>query len=203
MHNGTSLIVGTSKEAFFRLRDIFGSCLRQHGPNKQVDYEVSEEFKKKFELLDKNSELGKLYEDLVVNDKVISHDEFFMNQAHYAASVKQQKINDQDNPRNTEFFTTKRRENENGEEVIFMKVEDKLKLLEQFPELQEKFRKKFLDKFNDQPNQEAEFWDEFWRLQKDQKSLLYGAEAKDSKDVMKNFPIFAEGGKILVKRRYS
>ena len=56
---------------------------------------------------------------------------------------------DQDNPRDTEFFTTKRRENENNEELIYMRVEDKLRLLEQFPELKQKFRSKFLDKFND------------------------------------------------------
>lgn len=107
-----------------------------------------------------------------------------------------QKINDQDNPRSIDFFTTKRRENENGEEVIFMKTEDKIKLLEQFPELLDKFKAKFLDKFNDQPNQEAEFWDEFWRVQKDNKTLLYGAEAKDSKDVMKNFPLFSDKGNV-------
>lgn len=193
-------MMGTSKEAFFKLREIFSACLKQHGPGKQVDYEVSDEFKKKFEILDENSELCKLYEDLVVKDQCVSHDEFFMNQAQFATLVKQQKIADQENPRNTDFYTTKRRENEDGEEVIYMRVEDKLKLLEQFPELREKFQEKHLSKFNDQPNQEAEFWDEFWKLQKERKTLLYGGEAKDSKDIMKNMPIFSEKGRSLINQ---
>ena len=200
LKNGSYMMMGTTKEGFFKLRDIFSNCLKDKGSQKQVDYEVSDEFKKKFEILDENSELGKLYEDLVIKDQCISHDEFFLNQAQYAQLVKQKKIVDQENPRNTEFYTTKRRENENNEEVIYMRVEDKLRLLEQFPDLKEQFRSKFLDKFNDQPNQEAEFWDEFWRLQKERRTLLYGGEAKDSKDVMKNMPIFTDSGRpVLIK----
>lgn len=73
-----------------------------------------------------------------------------------------------------------------------MRVEDKLKLLDQFPELLKQFSSKFLDKFNDQPEEEAKFWDEFWRLQKERKTLLYGGEAKDSKEIMNQLPVFTE-----------
>lgn len=145
-------------------------------------------------MLLENTELSKLYEELVIDKQILSHDEFFNNHAIYANNEKIRRFNEQENPRNSDFFITKRRENENKEEMIIMRIEDKEKLLEQFPELREKYKKLHLESFHDQPEVEAKFWDEFWRLQKERKTLLYGGETKESKEVMKNLPVFSETG---------
>ena len=145
-------------------------------------------------MLLENTELSKLYEELVIDKQILSHDEFFNNHAIYANNEKIRRFNEQENPRNSDFFITKRRENENKEEMIIMRIEDKEKLLEQFPELREKYKKLHLESFHDQPEVEAKFWDEFWKLQKERKTLLYGGETKESKEVMKNLPVFSETG---------
>lgn len=183
-----------SKESFFGLRTVLSDCLGKD-PASIVKHEVSEEFKKKFELLEEHSELGKLYEQMVVKDQCTTQEEFFMNIAQYNQAVKLKRINEQENPINTDFFVPKRREGDNGEDLILMRIEDKLRLLEQFPQLKAKFESNFLGKFNDQPEKEAQFWDEFWRLQQEHKTLLYGGETKESKEVMCNLPIFSENGK--------
>lgn len=194
--DSNGVLVKMTKETFFGLRRVLSDCLGVLPDSKRVEYEVSEDFKRKFELLQEHSELGKLYEEMVVRDQCTTQDEFFMNISQYHQAMKLKKINDQENPRNTDFFIPKRREVESGEEMILMRIEDKLKLLDQFPELRQKFAEKFLDKFNDQPEEEARFWDEFWRLQKENKSLLYGGEAKDSKEVMNSLPIFSDNGSL-------
>lgn len=190
-----------AKETFFVLRSVFSECLGKQPGTARVGYEVSEEFRKKFELLEEHSELGKLYEQMVVKDQCATQEEFFMNIAQYSQNVKMKRINEQENPRNTDFFVPKRREGENGEEMILMKAEDKLRLLDQFPELRKKFVEKFLDKFNDQPEEEAQFWDHFWGLQKENKTILYGGETKDTKEVMHNLPIFSENGTLIFNTR--
>lgn len=157
-------------------------------------YQISEEFKKKYQLVLENEELSKLYEELVVNTQTFTHEEFFQNHAAFAGSQKLKRFSEQENPRDSQFFVTKRAFNENKEERIEMRFEDKVKLLEQFPELREKFQKLHLEKFNDRHEEEAKFWDEFWQLQKERKTLLYGGETKESKDIMKNLPVFSQSG---------
>lgn len=184
--------LGMSKETFFKFRDLFSESLKKLTQVERVEYEVSEEFKKKYNILEENSELIKLYEELVVGGQFISQDEFFNNEKSFNLEDLQKRFTNQDNPTNSDFFVTKRRQNEYGEEVIFMRQEDKIKLLDQFPELRNQFENLFLHKFNDQPETEAKFWDDFWRIQKEKKTLLFGDEAKDSKDIMKNLPVFDE-----------
>jgi hypothetical protein len=197
---GSPLQIYMTKETFFGLRSVLSDCLGKEPQQNRVEYEVSEEFKKKFELLEQHSELSKLYEQMVVKDQCTTQEEFFMNIAQYSQSLKLKRINEQENPRNTDFFVPRRREGENGEEMILMRVEDKLKLLDQFPDLRKHFQDRFLDKFNDQPEEEARFWDEFWRIQRDHKTLLYGGETKDTKEAMSNLPIFSENGKFKSPR---
>lgn len=154
-------------------------------------YQISDDFKKKYQLVLENEELSKLYEELVVNSQTFTHEEFFNNHSVFAGSQKLKRFSEQENPRDSQFFVTKRAFNENKEERIEMRFEDKVKLLEQFPELREKFQQLHLEKFNDRHEEEAKFWDEFWQLQKERKTLLYGGETKESKDIMKNLPVFS------------
>lgn len=196
-----NLNIQMSKETFFGLRTVLSDCLGKEAVTSMVKHEVSEEFRKKFELLEEHSELGKLYEQMVVKDQCTTQEEFFMNIAQYSQAVKFKRINEQENPINTDFFVPKRREGDGGDEIILMKVEDKLRLLDQFPVLKAKFESKFLGKFNDQPEEEAQFWDEFWRLQKVNNTLLFGGETKESKEIMYNLPIFSENGEHVFTRQ--
>src|SRR3990167_4822928 len=210
-HGGgeNSTRIDMQEEGFFKIRAVFSECLKRNSanPKKHLEYEVSEALKKKYEFFEKNIELPKLYQDLVVETKQITHEEFFLNHPAYAEQLRLARINDQENPRNTNFFSAAKREKPNGDkgdELVYMKLEDKLRILEQFPELKkqfdETFQRNYYENFNDQPDKEAEFWDKFWGMQKENRTLLYGGEAKDSKgSVMHNLPVFAgmEGEETL------
>ena len=191
-------------EGFLKLRSLFANSLNAvaTGDKDKIDdkteeakkgwlnYEVSDAYAKRYKQLIENGELQNLYEELVAKEGgCITVDEFFNNLPAYASNEKLRKINEQELPRNAEFFTTNRREHE-GKEHILMKPEDKQRLLEQFPELREQYQSRMLDKQLEDPDEEAKFWDNFWKLQKEKKTLLYGGEAKDSKDGMTNLPVF-------------
>lgn len=188
--------VTLEEESFLEFRDALAPALKKgqvaadsaQGSNQ---YQISDEFKKKYQLVLENEELSKLYEELVINSQTFTHEEFFSNHSSFAGSQKIKRFNEQELPRDSQFFVTKRAFNENKEERIEMRFEDKVKLLEQFPELRDRFQKLHLEKFNDRHEEEAKFWDEFWQLQKERKTLLYGGETKESKDIMKNLPVFS------------
>lgn len=159
---------------------------------KITEYETSDSFKSKFEILSENTELAKLYNDLVVTEQCVTHDEFFLNYKDYQEGMKLRRIEEQENPKNTDFYLPKRREREKGEELVFMKYEDKLFLLDQHPQLKKIYQDKFGGQFEDMQEEEIRWWDKFWTNQKEGSTLLYGVETKDTKGLMMNLPIFNE-----------
>jgi hypothetical protein len=80
---------------------------------------------------------------------------------------------------------------ESKQEAIYMTKEDKLRLLDNFPELKREFEEMFLGKFADRHEEEAKFWDQIWERQKEKKTLLYGGIGKDDKIPRDNFPSFS------------
>ena len=68
-----------------------------------------------------------------------------------------------------------------GQEIIYMKKEDKLRLLENFPDLKKRFVENYLDKFADRKEEEAQFWDEFWKRQKEKDTIMYGGQEEGNK----------------------